>query len=473
MQLQVLLLAEEAVPEDRQGRGQEYGPRVALAVWLEQLQFLEQGMADEGEGELGVQFQDGGGRVGPKLLFHCPGEEVLEVGQLKRFEFEASGLAVPAELVQALFAGQQGLVEVEGRGGAAGALEDAVFLGQDEAGAVESFHDARGYDADDARMPVLRMQDQSRQMELRFGLGDGLLQDSLLFELALGVETVQLFGQLAGFVAVLFQEQAHGQVRVADAAGRIDARGQRETDGPGADAFLRGHAADFLEGLNPRTASLLDEEQAVLDQYPVLVVQGNHIGHGAQGDKVQEVTDVGLRTRQDAVQGAHEQEADAHAGEIGRWPAFELGIDDDVGFGEFLSGQMMIRDDDLHVHVPGRTDFLGVGDAAVHGQQEPDTLLGQTPDAVQVEAVAEVQSVGYEMQDVDTPGGHEILDQGGRGDAVHVVVAPYGDFASRLNGLAQEFGSGFDSRPPVQGVQIAQARTEELVHVPFGRQPAQ
>ena len=126
--------------------------------------------------------------------------------------------------------GQAG-VEVVGRDAATRAAARAVLLeGDHHAGTAPALDQARGHDADHARMPVLPGDDDRPLAGLRHAGGLGGEQDARLGLLAVAVEQVELTRHLGGATAVLGQQQLERGVGAAHAPGGVDARPEPEAE---------------------------------------------------------------------------------------------------------------------------------------------------------------------------------------------------------------------------------------------------
>ncbi len=250
---------------------------------------------------------------------------------------------------------------------------------------------------------MLGEQHQAHAAELSQGLLQRLVQDGLLLCPAVAVELVQLAGQGHGRVHVRGQEHVQGRGRVVQPSGRVDARGQAEGDVARAQLGEAVEPGGFLERGDAGPGRLLDEQQPVLDQDAVDPDQGHHVGHRAQGGQVQELADVQGVAGQEPVQGRHQEKSHAHPGQIGAGavPAVKLGVGHGVGPGQFVAGQVMVRDHHGQAQLLGPGHGLQVRDAAVHGHQHSGPLAGQFLHALHVEAVALLAAPGQMAQGRD------------------------------------------------------------------------
>ncbi len=130
------------------------------------------------------------------------------------------------------------VAEIGARNRAAGAGADTTRAERDrESRTSVSLLQARRDQADHAGMPSFRRGHDHRHVivfaerSLRFGFR---LQHAIAFDrLALHIETVELFGDAAGFRRVFFQQQFHAEIGLADPAACIDARPEQEREVPG------------------------------------------------------------------------------------------------------------------------------------------------------------------------------------------------------------------------------------------------
>ena len=123
--------------------------------------------------------------------------------------------------------------QVEGADGAAGAVGLSVLAGEDQRGTVIAFDHAGGADADDAAVPVLAVDDHAVRV-FHFRRASiclmNVVDDALLFLLAVAVELVQLQRHLGGPGAVLFGEQLDDALGDVHASGGVQARGDAKGD---------------------------------------------------------------------------------------------------------------------------------------------------------------------------------------------------------------------------------------------------
>ena len=130
-----------------------------------------------------------------------------------------------------------------------------------------------------------------------------------------------------------------------------------------------------------------------------------------------------------AAEGKDQLERDADAGKMLERKAAvrAVRVDHGAGGGQRVLTFVVIGDDEVDAEGGGKGGLLHAGDAAVHGDDERDALLGKRADRIAAEAVALLDAAGN-VHEHRRPAGAEIIGQkAGGGDAVHVVIAEHGD----------------------------------------------
>ena len=102
---------------------------------------------------------------------------------------------------------------------------------------------------------------------------------------------------------------------------------------------------------------------------------------------------------------------------------------------------MVVGDYQIDAQFPAKLRFLKGGDAAVHGDDQPHTLLMELMDGDGVQAVAFLQTAGDVGEAVRSVAAQKIGEQTGGGDAVHIVVTEYGDPLPLGHGQGDPAGS--------------------------------
>ena len=115
------------------------------------------------------------------------------------------------------------------------------------------------------------------------------------------------------------------------------------------------------------------------DEDAVVVVQRHHVRHCAECDQIQQVRKIGFgalakmpTAAQLGAQREHDVENHAAPGQrlAGKRAAGLVGIDDDVGIGQRVGGQMMVGNQRDHAPAARQRDALKTGDAVIDGNQQ-------------------------------------------------------------------------------------------------------
>src|SRR5262249_33517443 len=91
--------------------------------------------------------------------------------------------------------------------------------------------------------------------------------------------------------------------------------------------------------------------------------------------------------------------------------------------GEFVLEFVVVRDDEFDAELPSFLGLLDGGDAAVDGDDEPDSGRGELADLLDVQAVAFADAERDVELDVRLQPREKLHEDGGARDAVSVVVA--------------------------------------------------
>jgi hypothetical protein len=222
---------------------------------------------------------------------------------------------------------------------------------------VGLFADAGGKDADHALVPIGVEQRQSPGEPFQIkghggqqvlGLGFHVLFNGSAFS----VEGVQLAGQSQGFVLAVCQQAGDADAHVIQSPGGVEPGADDKTE-VGRANLLVIPAGHFQQRQDARPGfALAYPPQALLDKNPVVVVQGNNVGDGAQSHQVQQTAQVGLWLRQLVIftqvfaQRRQHIKHDANAGGVlAQEGAVGLvGVHDGIGVGQCFSGQVVIGD---------------------------------------------------------------------------------------------------------------------------------
>ncbi len=184
--------------------------------------------------------------------------------------------------------------EIDAGDRAARALADPVLADRDDdrrpAGLLL---EPPGDDADHARVPAGRGDQDDRAVALGAAQFLGRLAHRGLDRPPFLVEPVELGGDAPRFLRILGGEQAHAEVRLADAAAGIDARAERE--------------AEIGAGRRPRQPRRLGQRgeadiaaprhhlQPLRDEGAVEAAQLRDVGDRAERDEVEQVDQLRLR----------------------------------------------------------------------------------------------------------------------------------------------------------------------------------
>ncbi len=186
------------------------------------------------------------------------------------------------------------------------------------------------------------------------------------------------------------KQQFERLVRVAQAAGGIDARREPEADVGGAHPC----AVDSRSGHErpqPRPRGAGKPAQAGPHQAAVLVLERYHVRDRRQRDQVE----VRLERRRVAarlgIQRLGELEDDTRARQLGKRVVRRPGAHQWTG-GQGVAGTVVVGHDHIHAEGCGAGDLIGGGDAAVDGDQQCNAVAGEPLDRLGGEAVALVEA---------------------------------------------------------------------------------
>ena len=204
------------------------------------------------------------------------------------------------------------------------------------------------------------------------------------------------------------------------------------------------------------------------------MVELDHVGHGAQGDQVQQVCQVGLglafkgaAVAQLGAQGQHGVEHHPHAGQgLAREGAAGLvGIDDHIRLGQLVAGQVVVGDDGGDAVLPRGGHAFDAGDAVIHGDQQVGLHAGGQFDDGRGEAVAVFEAVGNQVADLGPEGPQGAHAHGTGGGAVAIVVGDDDHARTRLDGVGEDLRGVMHALELGGGQQGLQAVVELLAIV--------
>jgi hypothetical protein len=344
---------------------------------------------------------------------------------------------VAAEALEVLGARGQACVEVERRHGAARSLPRVLAPGDHHDRPVEPLDEPRRDDPDHPLVPVGAGEDVRPPPLLFLGpllhRRDGLAQDPVLDLLPLAVQLLEPRSQPRRLLAVGGQEQLERCARMPEPAGSIDARRQPEADRAGVhDRGIDPRGAH--QRLEARLLRAGERAEARARERTVLVEQRDDVGDRGQRDQVEVPVDVRAERTEQLVD-------DAGAAELGervrRRPRR-----DDRAVGQRLRRTVVVGDD--HVEPEAlRFPHLDVrGDPTVDGEHEAVPVSGQTLQRLARDPVPFVEAAREVPVDVGTEVAQARDRQGGRADAVDVVVAVDADALARVDRGAEAVARG-------------------------------
>ena len=324
-------------------------------------------------------------------------------------------------------------MQVERRDRAAGALPLLVAARDQDDRPVVALDEPRGDDADHALVPALARDDVAAAAPAALGprldLRDRLAQDALLDRLALAVQAFELLGELLRLAVVLGQEQRERGLRTAQAAGRVDAR--RE---PEADRRLRRRAAGStpatrISARRPGFCVWASRRSPSSASARFSSTSGTTSATVASATTSRCRSQNGCSSPSSACASFHTTPVPQRPGE--RVVALERR--DDRAGGERLGRPVVVGDDDLEPERPRVLDLGDRGDAAVDGQHEVESLLGEPRERAGVQPVALFEARRQMPRHVCSELAQEQDGERGRADAVGVVVAVDADACAALD----------------------------------------
>ena len=379
--------------------------------------------------------------------------------------------------------------QVEAGDAAARAAQLVAVAAEDDGRAVELLEHARGDNAHDADVPgQLALDDDEVGLRVEPGAhgADDFLGDAAFDLLALAVVGVELLRDGQRFGEVAGQEQAQGFLGGFQAAGGIEAGRELEADFVGAEQG-RG-LGDSFQGDQAGALGGVQAFQAGGNQNAVFAGQRDDVGNGAEGDQVEQGAQVEVGRAGQAgfasalEEGVGELEGEAGGTEFGEGreelheltglhglldgaeadDGSELGVDQRGGGWRGGGDLVMVQHDDVHAALCERGDGCDGGRAAVHGEQQGGGELRQAIlHAVLAEAVAFVHAMRQVVVDLPAERAEHFEQQGGGGDAVHVVIAEDDERFVALAGLEQALDGGGHVRQQERVGQLLEPGLEE------------
>ncbi len=240
---------------------------------------------------------------------------------------------------------------------------------------------------------------------------------------ALGVEAIELVGDLARADLVGGQQQLEPGVGALEPAGGVDPRREPEADGGRVDPRRVG-AGDAHQGA--QAGALRDRERAQPGAHepPVLAAQRDAVGDRRERHEVE--VDVGERriATGGLQQRGRQLVGDAGCAEIDARVAADRGMDDRrVGQHAVGARAVVIGDDDLDPRRPCGRDLVDGGDRAVGGDQQTRAARREPLHGRARQAVAVLRPAGQKPVGVGAERAQQPDEDRRRADAVDVVVA--------------------------------------------------
>ena len=93
------------------------------------------------------------------------------------------------------------------------------------------------------------------------------------------------------------------------------------------------------------------------------------------------------------------------------------------GLGQFLSGVVVVSNDQIHTQLRSQVGLSGRADAAIYCDDQVHAALSQFVQGFVVQPIAFVKAIGDMPIHVRAQGRQHLHQQGGGGHAVHIVVA--------------------------------------------------
>ena len=394
-------------------------------------------------------------RVG---VIHQVGAELFEFSGLQG---TSCGCGMAAVRRQQMGAGTDAIVDIICRDAARRAHVDAIAqdVGEDHGGSVKRLGQIAGNESDDSKVPLLP-QHTDQPFPFQHVVGDQSLclpHALLLHLLPLAIEPVQLLGESSTLFGILRAQQGQGDVRFLQAAGNIESGAEKERQcrcvhGPPVAAR---HDAQFLQS---RSFGALHNLQAIAHEHTILLQQGNHVGHRAEGDEIEQIIQVPapvIAGDQRLTETLHDLEGDANARQplegVAAIPAIR--IDDAVCRGQILVLSMVVDDDHVDPTLARQMQSFECRNAIVDSDDEAGTKGNGFVHTRGLEAIAVDMAVRQEKMAPSPDVLQKIEHQGGAAHTVDVVIAVYDDRFVPTHGTLDALGAALQIREQFRRVQ--------------------
>ena len=225
-----------------------------------------------------------------------------------------------------------------------------------------------------------------------------------------------------------------------------------------------------------------DAAQTLLDQNAVIGIERHHIGDGAKGDQIEQLSEVGLAAMtlkpatptQFSAGGDEQVEHDPNPGQVlaGEGTAWLIGVDQSGGLRQLGARQVMVGNQHRQAELAGALKPSVAGDAIVDGDDQIWPTFGGDIDDDGAEAVAlgkaawhkKIERTGAERAQAEY--GHR-----GASRTIGIVIADDEQLALGLDVIGEQGGSGIDTKQLVHGVNGAEAMIQAAVEPAMAIEP--
>jgi len=222
---------------------------------------------------------------------------------------------------------------------------------------------------------------------------------------------------------------------------------------------------------NARVAARAEGLEAEAGQDVVLADQRHDVGDGSEGgqaggsdEKLAERFVNAVTPAQGLADGPGEFHRHARARQVAERVrgAGQFRVDDRQGGWQPAGVRLVVvRHDDVQAEFAGPGHLRLPADAAVHRHEDAGTLAGQVLDGLAVQAVPFLDAVWHVDADVGIGQAEGLPEDGGRRDAVHVVVAVDDDRLAVAGGCHEPVGGLRQARQRLGRVKVRQVRFQE------------
>jgi len=333
--------------------------------------------------------------------------------------------------------------------------------------------DARRDDADHAGVPGLRPEDDPFPGS---GIERGepflrLQPDPVFQSLAIPILGVERFREQAGLRPVGGLKEVERRLGGVEAARGVQARAEFEADVVG--QGLAGDAGHGHERGDAGVNGSFHLLEAFAHQDPVLVDQGDQVGHRPHGHEVEPLTQVQFLDAVPLEEGVAQFEDDAGAAEVVEVIA-EFRIDEGHG-GRRLPEMtlVMVEHDHVDASIAEGANLFGRRGAAVHRQDQGGRMFGEAAlDSLVIETVSVIDPVGEKGVRFQAESPQETVEQGQGGHAIDVVVSVEHHGFLPVDGLEDALHGRLHLRQQEGIGEILEPGMEEFLDLGRGRQAA-